>query len=104
MSLNILRCDDVPSTPWRNGAGLARDLLHWPEPAGWQLRISVADNGKGIPEENIQRLFQAFYSGRTGGMGLGLTNARTILNAHGVHMDVKSTVGEGTTFLLTFPE
>ncbi len=68
------------------------------------VRISVADNGKGIPEENIQRLFQAFYSGRTGGMGLGLTNARTILNAHGVHMDVKSTVGEGTTFLLTFPE
>lgn len=43
MSLNILRCDEVPSTPWRNGAGLARDLLHWPEPAGWQLRISVAD-------------------------------------------------------------
>lgn len=68
------------------------------------VRISVADNGKGIPEENIQRLFQAFYSGRTGGMGLGLTNARTILNAHGVHMDVKSLVGEGTTFTLTFPE
>ena len=67
------------------------------------VRLTVADNGRGIPEENIQRLFQAFYSGRTGGMGLGLTNARTILNAHGVHMDVKSIVGEGTTFTLTFP-
>ena len=43
MSLNILRCDDVPATPWRNGAGLARDLLHWPDVADWQLRISVAD-------------------------------------------------------------
>ncbi len=36
-------------------------------------------------------------------MGLGLTSARTILNAHGVHMNVESTVGEGTTFTLTFP-
>lgn len=69
-----------------------------------KVRIYVIDNGKGIAEENIQRLFQAFYSGRTGGMGLGLTSARTILNAHGVHMDVESTVGEGTTFTLTFPE
>ena len=68
------------------------------------MRISVKDNGKGIAEEHIQLLFQAFYSGRSGGMGLGLTSARTILNAHGVHMDVKSTVGEGTSFVLSFPE
>ena len=69
-----------------------------------RVRISVIDNGKGIAEENIQRLFQAFYSGRSGGMGLGLTSARTILNAHGVHVDVESVVHEGTTFTLTFPE
>lgn len=69
-----------------------------------RVRICVIDNGKGIAEENIQRLFQAFYSGRSGGMGLGLTSARTILNAHGVHMDVESALGEGTTFTLTFPE
>ncbi|MEO7080094.1 MAG: ATP-binding protein [Flavobacteriales bacterium] len=69
-----------------------------------KVRVCVIDNGKGIAEENIQRLFQAFYSGRTGGMGLGLTSARSILNAHAVHMDVESTVGEGTTFTLTFPE
>lgn len=67
-------------------------------------RILVADNGKGIAEENIQLLFQAFYSGRSGGMGLGLTSARAIFNAHGVHVDVKSTVGVGTAFELTFPE
>lgn len=68
------------------------------------VRIGIADNGKGIAEENIQRLFQAFYSGRSGGMGLGLTSARTILNAHGVHIDVASTQGQGTTFTLTFPD
>lgn len=71
---------------------------------GGRVLISVIDNGKGIAEENIQRLFQAFYSGRSGGMGLGLTSARTILNAHAVHMDVESILGEGTTFTLTFPE
>lgn len=43
MSLHVLRCDEVLATPWRNGAGLARDLLHWPTSADWQLRISVAD-------------------------------------------------------------
>lgn len=69
-----------------------------------RVRICVVDNGKGIAEENIQRLFQAFYSGRSGGMGLGLTSARTILNAHGVHVDVESTLDAGTTFTLTFPE
>lgn len=68
-----------------------------------KVRLRIEDNGKGIASENIQRLFQAFYSGRTGGMGLGLTAARTILNAHGVHMDVESTLGAGTRFTLTFP-
>ncbi len=68
------------------------------------VRIRITDNGKGIPEENIQRLFQAFYSGRSGGMGLGLTSARSILNGHGVHLDVASVVGVGTTFTLTFPD
>src|SRR5690606_25730894 len=71
---------------------------------GGRVRISVIDNGKGIAEENIQRLFQAFYSGGPGGMGLGLTAARTILKAHAVRRDVESTLGEGTTFTLTFPE
>ena len=49
MSLNVLLCDDVAPTLWRNGAGLSRDLLHWPNGANgsngsdWQARISVAD-------------------------------------------------------------
>lgn len=67
------------------------------------VRVRVEDNGKGIAPENIERLFHAFYSGRKGGMGLGLTTARNILNAHGVHIDVESTVGIGTRFTLTIP-
>ncbi|HMN06432.1 MAG TPA: ATP-binding protein [Flavobacteriales bacterium] len=68
-----------------------------------RVLIRVRDNGKGIAQEEVPRLFQTFYSGRSGGMGLGLTSARTILSAHGVHVDVESQVGKGTAFILTFP-
>jgi environmental stress-induced protein Ves len=43
MTLNVVRCADVMPTPWRNGAGLSRDLLTWPAGADWHVRISVAD-------------------------------------------------------------
>ncbi|HNR54961.1 MAG TPA: ATP-binding protein [Flavobacteriales bacterium] len=66
--------------------------------------LAMSDNGKGISPENLQRLFEPFYSGRPGGLGLGLTTARSILHSHGIHLDVSSTVGEGTTFALRFPE
>ena len=66
--------------------------------------MEISDNGKGIPPENLQRLFEPFYSGRPGGLGLGLTTARTILHSHGVQLDVRSTLGQGTTFTLRFPE
>ncbi|MBX2972106.1 MAG: CHASE3 domain-containing protein [Flavobacteriales bacterium] len=66
--------------------------------------MEITDNGRGIPPENIPRLFEPFYSGRPGGLGLGLTAARSILYSHGVQLDVRSTVGEGTTFTLRFPE
>jgi len=66
--------------------------------------IELRDNGKGIQQENIPRLFEAFYSERTGGLGLGLTTARSILNAHGILLQVASVVGQGTTFTLLFPK
>ncbi len=66
--------------------------------------MEIADNGKGIAPENLQRLFEPFYSGRPGGLGLGLTTSRSILHSHGVQLDVRSKVGEGTTFTLRFPE
>lgn len=66
--------------------------------------LEINDNGKGISPENVQRLFEPFYSGRPGGLGLGLTTARSILHGHGVQLEVRSAVGEGTTFTLRFPE
>lgn len=71
--------------------------------AGDDVLLTIADNGKGIPPENLARLFEPFYSGRPGGLGLGLTATRNILNSHQVRMEVRSNPGEGTTFILRFP-
>jgi len=70
---------------------------------GDEVVMEIADNGKGIPQENIARLFEPFYSGRPGGLGLGLTTTRSILNGHKVKLEVHSEVGQGTTFTLRFP-
>ena len=43
MTLHVVRFDDVPPAPWKNGGGVTRELLAWPEVAGWSLRVSVAD-------------------------------------------------------------
>jgi len=71
--------------------------------AGDEVVMEITDNGKGIPPEKITRLFEPFYSGRPGGLGLGLTTSRSILNSHGIGLDVRSTVGRGTTFSMRFP-
>lgn len=43
MTWNLAALKDMPATPWRNGGGSTRELLAWPSPQDWQVRISVAD-------------------------------------------------------------
>lgn len=66
--------------------------------------MEISDNGKGDPTGELTALVRTFYSGRPGGLGLGLTTARTILHSHGVQLDVHRLLGQGTTFTLRFPE
>lgn len=66
--------------------------------------LEISDNGKGMAPEALQRLFEPFFTGRTGGLGLGLTAARSILLGHNIKLDVVSAVGAGTTFTLRFPK
>lgn len=66
------------------------------------LTVSITDNGKGIPENNLNKLFDPFFTGKKKGMGLGLTSSKNILNSHSAGIEVNSTVGEGTTFLIHF--
>ena len=62
------------------------------------VRITIGDTGCGIPPENLPHLFDPFYSTRPKGTGLGLAIAHEIVQAHGGHIEVESTVGQGTTF------
>ena len=41
--VQVVRADDVAPTPWRNGHGVTRELLHWPPGDGWRMRVSLAD-------------------------------------------------------------
>lgn len=85
---------------------LTRQTLSTPEPpraAGPWLCLEVADSGRGIPPENLERIFEPFFSSRPGGSGLGLAVAHSIVRAHGGHIQVTSRVDEGTTFTVFLP-
>jgi PAS domain S-box-containing protein len=65
--------------------------------------VTIKDNGCGIPEEHISRLFEPYFTSKRNGMGLGLAATLNILQSHKAHIDVTSTVGQGTTFTIAFP-
>lgn len=67
------------------------------------IAITVADNGPGIGEADLPRLFEAFFTTRQHGMGMGLAICRTTAEAHGGHLSVDSRPGEGASFQLRLP-
>lgn len=72
-----------------------------------KVLVSVADNGKGIPEDHQKKIFEKFIQVKdvngenTGGTGLGLAISKEIVNAHGGDIWVESNIGEGTIFYFT---
>ena len=65
-------------------------------------RVLISDNGIGISDENATRLFEPYFTSKKNGMGLGLASTLTILQSHKSSIEVKTKLGEGTTFILTF--
>ena len=65
--------------------------------------VTIRDNGCGIPEENISRLFEPYFTSKRNGMGLGLAATLNILQSHKATIDVTSVMKQGTTFVITFP-
>lgn len=63
-----------------------------------EARIDVIDTGRGIPPENLEKIFEAFFSTRKGGTGLGLPTARRIVEEHGGRLTVHSEPGKGSCF------
>jgi two-component system, sporulation sensor kinase E len=65
--------------------------------------VSVADTGGGIPQEELNRIFEPFYTTKKKGSGLGLMIVQRIVRAHGGRIDLESYVGRGTTFRIWLP-
>ena len=74
-----------------------------------ELRVGVEDHGPGVPKEELPRIFERFYrldkarSRKLGGAGLGLPIAKTIVEAHGGHVEAVSRLGQGTKMTLCLP-
>jgi len=78
--------------------------------AGGIVEITVADQGVGIPEQELERVFERFFRGdparsrNTGGSGLGLSIVKHAVHSHGGEVHVRSRLGQGSTFTIRLPE
>ncbi len=90
-------------------AGSGRVTLGAAQPEPGRVRLSVSDDGPGIPPQELEKLFDRFYrpedsrSRNRGGAGLGLSIARTIVHAHGGRIWLESEVGRGTQAYVDLP-
>lgn len=65
--------------------------------------IYIKDNGSGIAEENLSKLFEPYFTSKRNGMGLGLASTLNIIQSHSGSIDVESEVMQGTVFTITIP-
>ena len=66
--------------------------------------IEITDTGTGIKKEDLPFVFERFYRASEGGLGLGLTIAKELADAHGGRIEVRSEYGKGSTFILSIPK
>lgn len=68
------------------------------------VKITVSDNGKGISEENIPRIFEPKFTTKSSGMGLGLAMVKNIVETYSGTITFTSQKGRGTIFTVIFPK
>jgi signal transduction histidine kinase len=72
--------------------------------AGSEVWLRVQDNGPGMEPETQSKIFDPFYTTKESGTGLGLALSKKVVEAHGGTMEVQSSPGNGTEFVLSFPK
>jgi C4-dicarboxylate-specific signal transduction histidine kinase len=97
MNLMLNGIDAMKET---NGGG---ELTIKSEPEDGQLLISVSDTGVGLPPEQSDQIFRAFFTTKDNGTGMGLPITRSIIESHGGRLWATDTSGRGATFQFTLP-
>ncbi len=72
-------------------------------PGGSYVRLSFTDQGCGISDGDLKRIFDPYFTTKSSGNGLGLASVHSIVNRHGGHIGVSSVTGKGATFTIHFP-
>lgn len=72
-------------------------------PPGMYLRLAFTDQGCGIEENTLKRIFDPYFTTKAAGVGLGLASVHSIVSRHGGHIEARSVIGEGTTFTIHLP-
>ena len=67
-----------------------------------QVQISISDNGKGISDDVMERIFLPFYSTKPNNSGIGLSLSQQIMMLHNARLEVSSQPGKGATFTMIF--
>jgi two-component system, NtrC family, sensor histidine kinase HydH len=94
--LNIV-INSLQATPSGGRVSIVLDRV------GTGFKISFRDSGSGIAADNLQRIFEPFYTTKSDGTGLGLAVTRKIIEGHGGRLDIVSETGHGTTVMVILP-
>jgi len=81
----------------------SRQVAVHADQCGDGVSVEIRDSGAGMDEQTLARIFQPFFTTKPKGMGLGLSISRTIVEAHGGTLSVRSAPGKGTTFRVELP-
>ncbi len=94
----FITCRNIPSAEAIN-----LKLSNGASNGGKYVEIAITDEGTGIPEENLNHIFDPYFTTKDNGTGLGLAICYSIIKNHGGTIRVKSEVGRGTTFFIYIP-
>jgi len=87
----------VEAMPWGGDINISTDILDG------KVRVKVSDTGIGIPEDNLKKIFNPYYTTKKQGFGLGLSLIHSIIHKHQGKITVSSEKGKGTEFIIHLP-